>query len=34
MADVNYTKPVGDLLKLFGELVDEMEMLLREEGKI
>lgn len=31
---MNSTKPVDDLLKLFGDLVDQMERLLREEGKI
>ncbi|KUO71630.1 MAG: oligopeptidase PepB [Clostridia bacterium BRH_c25] len=32
--DMTSTKPVDDLLKLFNELVDEMEQILREEGKI
>ena len=32
--DMTSTKPVDDLLKLFNELVDEMEKILREEGKI
>ena len=32
--DMNSTKPVDDLLKLFGELVGQMEQILREEGKI
>ncbi|HYE81067.1 MAG TPA: oligoendopeptidase F [Clostridia bacterium] len=32
--DMNSTKPVDDLLKLFGDLVDQMEQILREEDKI
>lgn len=32
--DMNSTKPVDDLLKLFGELVDQMEQILKKEGKI
>lgn len=32
--DMTSTKPVDDLLKLFNDLVDQMEQILREEGKI
>lgn len=32
--DMTSTKPVDDLLKLFDQLVDEMEKILKEEGKI
>lgn len=32
--DMNSTKPVDDLLKLFGSLVNQMEQILKEEGKI
>lgn len=32
--DMTSTKPVDDLLKLFNELVNEMEKILKEEGKI
>jgi len=32
--DMTATKPVDDLLKLFSDLVDQMEQLLKEEGKI
>lgn len=32
--DMTSTAPVDDLLKLFNELVDQMEQILKEEGKI
>lgn len=32
--DMTTTKPVDDLLQLFSDLVDQMEQLLKEEGKI
>lgn len=32
--DMTSTKPVDDLLKLFSDLVDQMEQLLKAEGKI
>jgi oligoendopeptidase F len=32
--DINSTKPIDDVLKLFNSLVDQMEQILKEEGKI
>ena len=32
--DMSSTKPVDELLKLFNQLVDDMEKILKEEGKI